>query len=207
MHETVARYEFRVFAPRMGTTERLLRTLAPCESITEDSEVYLVECSRASALNVKIRGGRLDIKRLVSKHLGLEQWKPDGQLDLPLPVDSVRALWDGKLNDALPARSSDAVSLDDLLRIAMEPASRLHRANVFKRRFRFSLKHCSAEHDCLLVNGASLESIAIESEDPDAILEIQSSLRLEGFENQAYPRMLCRLFGRLPMPEEGAYGH
>lgn len=207
MHETVARYEFRVFAPRMGISERLLRTLAPCESIAEDNEFYLVECTRASDLNVKIRGGRLDIKRLVSKHLELEQWKPDGQLDFPLPIDRVRAIWGSQLSDALFARPSGAVSLDDLLHVAMQPASRLHRANVFKRRFRFSLDRCSAEHDCLLVNGASLESIAIESEDPDAILEVQSALRLEGFENQAYPLMLCRLFGRLPLPGEGACGH
>tara|TARA_R110000823_G_scaffold27609_8_gene80354 strand:+ start:12745 stop:13386 length:642 start_codon:yes stop_codon:yes gene_type:complete len=207
MNETVARYEFRVFAPRMGITEHLLRTLAPCESITEDSEIYLLDCTQAGDLNVKIRHDRIDVKRLVQRDRGLEQWKPDGQLDFPLPVDTFYRLWGSQSVDAARALSSDAFSLEELLRVAVQPASHLQRAKVFKRRFRFSLAHCSAEHDYLLVNGASLESIAIESEHPDAIIEIRSALRLEGFENQAYPLMLCRLLGRLPMPGEDARGY
>jgi hypothetical protein len=82
----------------------------------------------------------------------------------------------------------------------------LHRANVWKRRFRFALPACRAELDQLLINGAALETLAIESEDPQAVREVQSLLRLEDCENQSYPLALSRIPGITPLPREEDYG-
>lgn len=78
MDETVARFEFRTFAPHMGTTEQRVRALSPCDSISESREIYLLDCENALENNVKIRDGRLDLKRLVERRQGLERWKPAG---------------------------------------------------------------------------------------------------------------------------------
>ncbi len=71
------------------------------------------------------------------------------------------------------------LSRSDLFRFVAQPGVALRRANIRKRRFRFSLPACRAELDQLQVNGAAVESLAVESENPEAVLEVQSALRLE----------------------------
>jgi hypothetical protein len=207
MNDIAARYEFRIFAPHIGAAEMLLRALAPCRSIAESREVYLLDCSHNDELNVKIRHGVLERKRLLRRHRGLEQWQPDGQWEFPLSVGDLRTLWGNRTLEPDHARSPGTLVLDELLQMATGPAPQLQRVNVFKRRFRFETEHCSAEHDHLLVNGAALESLALESAEPEAVLELQSALRLEGLENQSYPLMMCRLLGQSMMPDEKTYGH
>jgi hypothetical protein len=203
--ETVARFEFRTFAPHMGTTEQRVRALSPCDSISESREIYLLDCENALENNVKIRDGRLDLKRLVERRQGLERWKPAGRWDFPLSLDTIRKLWPKAMLQRNLGLSS-GITRAELLQAAAELCSGLHRVNIFKRRFRFSLMNCDAELDRLIINGAELESFAAESEDPQAVLEVVAALRIEDFENQCYPLILCRLLGRLPMPDEKDYG-
>ena len=80
------------------------------------------------------------------------------------------------------------------------------RANVCELRFRFGLPDCRAELDRLLVNGACIESLAVESENPQAVLDVLTSLRLEDCENQSYPRALSRVLGIAHLAQEEAYG-
>ena len=102
----------------------------------------------------------------------------------------------------LPAK----VSSSDLLQWVARPSVPLYRANVWKRRFRFALQGCRAELDQLLVNGAAVESVAVESEDAQAVLEVRAALRLEDCENQSYPLLLSRILGLTPLPHEEDYG-
>jgi len=191
MNEPAPRFEFRIFGTGLGT---------PCEAITESQEVYLLKRDPACDRNVKIRHGSLELKQLIGEYQGLQRWRPGGQWEFPVTP--------GTLDDILmsggvlgQAAGADArLSLDELLGLVAQPAVPVHRASVHKRRFRFTLAACSAEFDQLLVNGATIESIAIESVDPQAVLEVQATLRLDDFENQSYPLALSRILGITPLP-------
>jgi hypothetical protein len=206
MNESVPRYEFRIFGTCLDMAEQRLRALAPCESISESRDIYLLHGDGVHEMNVKIRRGKLEIKRLIDRHQGLERWRPDGQWEFPIAADILRETrWPGTWPDQLPALPS-MISGSDLLRLVGRRDVSLQRANVAKRRFRFYLPPCRAELDQLLVNGAAIESLALESEDPQALLGLQSSLRLEECENQCYPLALSRILGLTPLPREEDYG-
>ena len=206
MNEIVPRYEFRIFGTCLGMAEQRLRALAPCESISESREIYLLDGDRVQEMNIKIRRGKLELKRLIDRHRGLERWRPDGQWAFPVAADTLRdTLWPAALPEQVTARFT-MLSGNDLLRLVAHRDVSLQRANVAKRRFRFSLPACRAELDQLLVNGAAIESLAVESEDPQALLGLQSTLRLEDCENQCYPLALSRIFGVTPLPREEDYG-
>jgi len=206
MNEIVPRYEFRIFGTCLGMAEQRLRALAPCASISESREIYLLDGDHIHEMNVKIRRGKLELKRLVDRHRGLERWRPDGQWTFPVAPEILRdTLWPDALPDLVTVRATP-LSGNDLLRLVAHRDVSLQRANVAKRRFRFSLPVCRAELDQLLVNGAAIESLAVESEDPQALLELQSTLRLEDCENQCYPLALSRILGITPLPGEEDYG-
>lgn len=206
MNEIVPRYEFRIFGTCLGMAEQRLRALAPCESISESREIYLLDGDCVHEMNVKIRRGKLELKRLVDHHQGLERWLPDGQWPFPVAPDILRdTLWPDALPYLVSARSTP-LSGNDLLRLVAHRDVSLQRANVAKRRFRFSLPVCRAEVDQLLVNGAAIESLVVESEDPQALLELQSTLRLEDCDNQCYPLALSRILGITPLTGEEDYG-
>jgi hypothetical protein len=201
----VARFEFRTFARCLGVTEDLMRALSPCEGIDESLEIYLFCGDNDPHRNVKIRDGRLELKRIVEHSQELERWQPAGQWEFPVDRDILHdSLWPDSAG--LADDRSERMSRSELLRLAAGPDRRLHRANVRKRRFRFSVAGCSTELDQLLVNGAAIESVAVESEDPQAVLEALAILRLEARENQSYPLALSRILGLTPLPLEEDYG-
>lgn len=200
------RFEFRVFGTSLGMAEQCIRDIAPCDSITESREIYLLGHSIDYDKNVKIRRGRLELKRLIESHQGLQRWQPAGQWEFPVSFDAIEDIINSGCTP-IPSRDlTTMLSKDDLLNLAAQPAGHLQRADVFKRRFRYTLPACRAEFVQLRVNGAAIESIAIESVDAQAILEVQSALRLEDFENQSYPLALSRILGIKPLPREEDYG-
>ena len=206
MNDIMPRFEFRIFGTSLGMAEQRLRMITRCDSITESREIYLLGSGPVFDKNLKIRDGRLELKQLIQHHEGLQRWQPAGQWEFPVTLEAIEGiLYSSDAHD--PARDLSAMlSQDDLLQLATQSAAHLRRANVFKRRFRFTLPACDAEFDQLLVNGAAIESIAVESENPQAILEAQSALQLEDFENQSYPLALSRILGLTPLPSEEDYG-
>jgi len=206
MADTGPRFEFRVFGTSLGMAEQRMRDIAPCESIIETMEIYLLGHRIGTDRNVKIRHGSLELKRLIEHHRGLQRWQPAGQWEFPV----ARAIVENLLIPA-HALSQDhdptaLLSLEDLLLFTAQTATQLVRANVFKRRFRYTLPACRAEFDQLLVNGAAIESIAIESRDPQAILESRSVICLEHLENQSYPLALSRILGIKQLPYADEFG-
>jgi hypothetical protein len=200
------RFEFRAFGRCFDAAEQHLRTLTPCGSITESWEIYLVGRNSNDNQNVKIRDGRLETKRLVEHYRDLERWQPAGQWTFPVRGDVVRNL----LSSSDIAEDWRAVpsllSKETFLTLVTQPGMTVYRANVFKRRFRFSLDPCRAEVDHILVNGAAVESVALESQDPQAVLELRTALKLEDRENVSYPLALSRISGIRPLPGEERYG-
>ena len=75
MDETVARYEFRAFANDFGIVEEAIHRCAQVAHYRESLEVYIVSAGNDEN-NTKVRGGLMDIKVLVNRYQGLEQWNP-----------------------------------------------------------------------------------------------------------------------------------
>ena len=191
MNDVIARYEFRVFAPQLDKTGELLRTMASCDSASESREVYLLDCEAMPSSNVKIRNDRLEQKQLIRLYHGLERWKPAGQWEFPVSPETIRQLWSYDVLKEAPIKSA-ALSREQLLQLVEENV-RLYRADVFKRRYRFSLMGCAAELIRMEVDGQAFESCAVESGDPQAVLAVLDALQLEDDLNRSYPRMLCQV--------------
>ena len=206
MNQPPARYEFRLFGQCFGEQDRRLRALAPCEEISESREIYFLGQRGIREHNVKLRNGRLELKRLRERREGMERWEPAGLWEFPLAMEVIDTLLQPlaavEPQVALPAQ----VSLEELLRYVARADVALVRADLFKRRFIFTAGACRAEVDELLVNGAAIVSVALESEDLAAALELRSQLLLDGYENVSYPLALARIVGLEPWPGEDAHG-
>jgi hypothetical protein len=206
MNTIVPRFEFRVFARCLGLAEQRLRAMAPCDTISESREIYLLPQEDICDRNIKIRDGRLEVKRIIDRQGGLERWQPDGHWGFPVARETLRhAHSSGDMLARLQLLPA-TLSREALLRAVARRSLPLYRANVWKRRFRFSPAGCRAELDQLLVNGAAVESLAVESENPQAVLEVRAALRLEDCENQSYPLALSRILGLTSLPGEEDYG-
>jgi hypothetical protein len=202
MSEPVSRFEFRVIGQCFGHETDRLRSMAPCETIKESREIYLLGHAGITELNLKIRDGRLELKQLAGHYQDLQRWQPAGQWEFPVASGPVRSLLpDSGESLTIPPQ----LNRDELLQLAARPELPLYRASVFKRRFLFNLPDCRAELDELLVNGAAIASLAMESVDPQVVLALRSLLKLEDRENVAYPLALCRIMGLAPQPEESGH--
>ncbi|MEO7464092.1 MAG: hypothetical protein ABIV42_01295 [Nitrosospira sp.] len=210
-NEIVPRFEFRIFGQSFATVEGRIRKVTPCDSLNESREIYILNTENCD-LNVKIRKGKLEFKRLIERANGLERWKPVGLLEFPIeraaipeklfPVSALERV------SSFPASLIGMVTEREFLHHIPQAGVRstpLYRANLFKRRFRFTLQDCSVEVDHVLVNGAAIQSIAVESEHADQVLAVRSALGLEQFENIAYPLAISRILGLRPLPDEEDY--
>ena len=206
MNNSESRFEFRIFGTCLGLAEQRMRAIAPCESITESREIYLLARDSVFDKNIKIRHGKLELKRLIEHQQGLQRWQPDGQWEFPVSLITIVNLLNPGARLTQAQDPYAMLSRGDLLKLVTHPTAHLHRANVYKCRYRFILPACDAEFDRLLVNGAAIESIAIESVDPRAVQEALAALGLEVSENQSYPLALSRILGITRLPHEEIYG-
>src|SRR5262245_36241603 len=88
----VPRWEWRTFGDSFGDAEARFAALT-CQSVGESDELYLL--SQGSDASVKVRGGKLDVKRREAVNDdGLEQWRPVLKAEFPLSAADVRALVD-----------------------------------------------------------------------------------------------------------------
>ncbi|MCK4537536.1 MAG: hypothetical protein KAV42_01935 [Candidatus Krumholzibacteria bacterium] len=70
-----------------------------------------------------------------------------------------------------------------------------------KRRFAFTINDCIAEIAEILINGAYIQSVNVESVDIDAILKAKDMISLNDYENVNYLLAIKRVIGMEPMPE------
>ena len=153
---------------------------APGGDVAESDEVYFL--SETTDASVKLRDGRLDVKVLERAEDGLELWHPVVKADLPLGDDDAaevaRAL-------GVEVRAS---TLDELRAL---PGVRA--VDVHKRREHFTVGDARAERAELRTPDGTAVTVAIESEDPAAVLAGIRELGLEGRPNVCVPRTLKRL--------------
>jgi hypothetical protein len=185
----VPRWEWRVFGPGFGAAEEALAGLGP-GPVQESEELYLLSPAGA---NVKVRDGLMDIKLLQGVDGdGLERWEPVLKAGFPLPAAEVARVFQA-LEVAAPALGRDAYSLEQLLAELVEPSDAVRVVRVHKRRVRYRLGACMAETAQMEADGRTQPTVAVESEDPAAVLAAVRRLGLDGHVNTSYPRALAAL--------------
>jgi exopolyphosphatase / guanosine-5'-triphosphate,3'-diphosphate pyrophosphatase len=184
----IPRWEWRSFGTNFGAAEAALAALTP-GPVEESDELYLLS---AAGANVKVRYDLMDIKLLREVDGdGLERWEPVLKAGFPLPVAEVARVFDA-LDVLLPPLARDAYTLEQFLEL-VEPSGVVGAVRVHKRRQRYRLADCRAEVADLEVDGRVARTMAVESEDPAAVMAAVRRLGLDGQVNTSYPRGLAAL--------------
>jgi hypothetical protein len=200
MQEIQARYEFRAFAQNFGLAEEKMRKLAKFEKFRESSEIYILSAANKEN-NIKIRHDTLDVKVLVKEELGLQQWQPRMKTEFPIKMAVIRDEIIAALGVGVPEFARSEYTLDQYLEEIIQPHPELAIARVLKRRFGYTMKGCIGEIAELLINGAAIKTISIESVDVGAVLQTKEILGLQEYENVSYLLVIKRILGMAPLPE------
>ena len=198
MQQSSPRFEFRAFAKNFGIVEQRLRSSSRCEQIRESAEIYILSAGN-DRNNTKLRADKMDIKELIAEARGLEQWRPRMQGAFPLSAATLRDEVFPAFAVCPPALARDTYSLEKLLTEVVRPHPQLVVAQVFKRRFGFTVNGCIVELAEVWINGAGIQTAAVESTDPAAVLATRASLALDVYENVNYLRAIKRVVGMQPM--------
>lgn len=190
MAEIKPRYEFRVWGADLGTIRKKLEQLATPKE-TKSQETYLIS-SATEKCNAKIRDGLMDIKVLVAEDRGLEQWEPILKAGFPLERSIVAEQVYPNLQLPAPALRKPAYELREFLDEVMRPQPGVTVVEVFKTRYQFSVGSCAAEYAQVTLNGTPQDTVAAESVDPDAVLELVEKLGISDT-NTSYIREIKRL--------------
>jgi hypothetical protein len=194
------RYEFRAFAQNFGRAEEKMRKLCKFEQFRESSEIYILSAGN-NAHNIKIRYEALDIKVLVKEEQGLQQWRPQMKAEFPLTMEAIRDEVIAALGVGVPEFKRPEYSFKQYLDDIIQPHPDLTIARVFKRRFGYTINACIGEIAELLINGAAIKTMALESLDVGAVLQAKEILGLQEYENVSYLLAIKRILGMAPLPE------
>ena len=200
MNAIIPRFEFRAFAQNFGMVEEKIRKLAEFERFRESSEIYILSAAN-NHNNTKIRNNMMDIKRFVKEEKGLQQWEPKMKAEFPIKVNVICDEVFPAFGVAVPAFHRPEYTLAQFLEDIIKPHPELALAYVLKRRFGYSIEGCLAEIADLLINGAAIKTLAVESVNVEAVLKVKATLGLQEYENVNYVLAIKRIIGMEPLPE------
>ncbi len=188
------RWEWRSFGRQFGAAEDRISKFAPSEP-KESDEIYFLS-SRGN--NVKVRDELMDIKvlREVNSY-GLEQWAPVMKAPFPLSAADVSKVIDA-LRIPAPGSLHDGCSLSALIECFSGADSGVRVVHVHKRRVRYTVEGCMAELSEITANELPVRTLAVESEDTDAIVRAVDALGLTGYANTNYLRALANVIDGAP---------
>ena len=195
MAEIKPRYEFRVWGKDLGPVRQKLERLAS-PKVTESQETYLISAA-TDKCNAKVRDGLMDIKVLVAEERGLEQWKPILKASFSLEALVIAEQVFPSLELPAPALSKSAYELRDFLDDVMRAQPGVTVVEVSKTRYQFTIGACLAEYAQVTLNGVPEDTVAAESVDPDAVLQLVHDLVINDA-NTSYIREIKRLLKLTP---------
>ena len=198
MQAIIPRYEFRAFAQNFGLAEEKMRKLSKLDKYRESSEIYILSNGN-NENNVKIRYDTLDIKVFVKEEKGLQQWEPRLRAEFPMKMEILRDDVFSALGAAVPEFNRSEYTLEQFLEDIMMPHPELVLARVIKRRFGYMINECISEIAELLINGAAIKTMALESADTEVVLKVKQKLRLHEYENVNYLLAVKRILGMEPL--------
>ena len=194
MATVIPRWEWRAFARRFPRAEDRFAETAGTEP-EESEELYFLS---GGSGNVKVRDDLMDVKVLrETDPADLERWEPVLKEGFPLTAASVERIFEA-LEVPAPRFSRDAYTLGQLVAEVIEPMGEVRAVGVRKRRTRYQLSGCMGEMTDVAIGDRSTRTIAIESEDPSAVIEAVRRFGLEGYVNTSYPKGLQALIDDEP---------
>ena len=192
MDEIKSRYEFRVWAESLASVQDKLRPMAQ-PTTAESEETYLIS-SATDKCNAKIRAALMDIKLLVAEDRGLEQWKPILKGTFPLESYVIATQVFPSLELPSPVLSKSVYEVDEFLDHVVRADTRLAVVGVRKTRYQFRIGACTAEYAQITINGVPRDTVAVESVDADAVLQLVRELGITE-PNTSYIREIKRMLG------------
>ena len=180
----------------LPAAEQVVGELNPVGEPQLTEETYLLG---DEAVNVKIRFDLLDVKSLVDvdEH-GLELWAPKLKTEFPISASDVAAVHDiwGR---PTPRLDRDSYTMRQFVDELIAPDPDLGIAEIRKRRVRYSVDGCMSEMTSVTVGDRSTRTVAVESEDPEAVWAVVEKLSMTGYVNASYGDGLLRLLGQSPV--------
>jgi len=184
MADPKPRYEFRTWAQTLAEARAKLQQWGIPTARDESGETYLVSAA-TERCNAKIRNGLLDIKLLLATQRGLELWKPVLKTAFPIDRATIIEHVFPALELPAPRLPAGQYSIEQFLDLAGCQA-RITIVKVRKTRRQFTLDQCQAEFTSVVIETLSQETVALESEDPGAVLSAVARLGLENAPNTSY---------------------
>lgn len=189
MSDNAARYEFRVWSDRRDEiSERLLASSEHVEHRTT-TETYLVSTATVAA-NPKARADLLDIKVLQREVDGFEQWDVHLKAEFPVAAALLRDELFPCLGLPPPPLDRGSYSLSELVDLVVAPHPQAAAVEVIKRRDLRRMEACAAEVTDGRIGDRAFFTVAVESEDLDALRTACAVLGLAGRDNVSYPRAI-----------------
>ncbi len=193
----IPRWEWRSFARTFAAPREGPGLEAGAEA--GDEEMYLL--SMLTPHNVKMRNGRLEVKRLErTDDSGLELWRPVLRAEFPIGPESL-AVACHAWGIEPPAAGTPANSLADLVRNVVVPHRELRLVSLVKRRVPFTVAGCNGKRAQITIGGHRWNTVSFDDTDPARVRAALREMRLEASASENYPRALKRIQG---MPDHSS---
>ena len=189
------RFEFRAFAQQFDEQIKKMDKLSNVERIRDIYEVYLMTAGNTKN-NVKIRNKMMDIKVLLEEKNGLELWEPYMVGEFPLSAEVLKTEVFPAFGVEAPIFEREVYTLEQFLKELIKPDPDIIAVYTEKKRFSYTINNCICEVAEVLINGAMVKTIAIESENVADIMATKALIGCtEQVENVSYPLELRRVIG------------
>ncbi len=196
-NKSLPRFEFRVFGQGFeDACFRMSRLSIPVAEKfwrRESNEFYIVSRLDESK-NIKIRNELLDIKNLIENIQGLERWDAVAKYSFPISGDVLQKNVFSALGVQIPSIENSDYSCDDFLKMVAGNID-LQAVRINKIRHGYMINGTMCEIATVLINGAQLTSLCIESTEVQDILATIQDVGLGEYENTSYPNAIKRVIG------------
>jgi hypothetical protein len=192
MTEIKPRFEFRIWAESLAPLRAKLAVMAEGREKSSE-ETYLISAA-TDRCNAKIRADLMDIKVLIAVERGLEQWNPTLKAGFPLHATTITSQVFPSLQLEAPALAKPEYTFDEFLNEVIRPNPKIAIVAVTKVREQFNIGVCATEHSRITINGVPRDTVAVESTDADAVLELVEKLGIHE-PNVSYIREIRRILG------------
>lgn len=190
------RFEFRTFGQDLvNAGKRMARLSVPLpEAMWERfSEEWYITSKYTGEYNIKIRADQLEVKKLLQEVNGLEQWKPIICEVFPVPAFYISLVFELS-GVEIPALEHRPYEADELLKLLREH-EHLQVTEVSKKRAAYEVNNTICEMTTVLINGAKLSSVSVESAKADDVINTIAAIELAGAENINYIQAIKRVTG------------
>lgn len=192
MAEIKPRYEFRIWSESLTPLQQKLEAKAKARE-TRSQEIYLISAVTEKC-NAKIRAELMDIKVLTAEDRGLEQWRPILKAGFPLSNSAIAEQILPSLQLTPPALTMDDYTMEEFFQEVVRKEPKIAVADVTKTRYQFNIGACAAEYSNITINKMPRDTVAVESTDPDAVLQLVRELGINE-PNVSYIREIRRIIG------------